>query len=341
MRHTPTRPLLTLTLLTLLALLAACDDAVDAPTAGAMTPAGTMNPAGTLSPAGTTAGALSPAGTTAGALSPAGTTAGALSPAGTTAGALSPAGTTAGALSPAGAMTPAGTTAGTTPTPVEIPAIDCTGSTAMTPCEAMIQQARRADLIGPDVIVAVEGVISAARRNAEGKISHIVLQADEGGDYSGVWTYVNDARAPDALPTFAEGQRVRLVALTADYFGQRQLKKIEAATVLGQEVVPAPLVVNPADINTTGARAAALEGVLVAVEGVSVTSLTPAAGPGDMEPINEFVVTGDLRVDDYLTFTNPLPSPAVGDAYRRVVGVLRLANNDYKLEPRYAADLSR
>jgi len=77
------------------------------------------------------------------------------------------------------------------------------------------------------------------------------------------------------------------------------------------------------------------------VEGVSVTSLSPPAGPGDMAPTNEFVVTGDLRVDDYLTFTNPLPLPAVGDSYRRVVGVLRLANGDYKLEPRYAADLSR
>ena len=222
-----------------------------------------------------------------------------------------------------------------------VPSVDCSGSSAESPCVVSIQQARSAGLVPAETIIQIEGVVSATRLNEEGATSHLVIQAEDGGALSGIWTYVNDARVELAMiPT--EGQRVRVTAQTADYFGQRQLQKIEALEVLGSAVVPLPVTLAPEQLATMSEFGPYFEGVLVAVEGVDVLELNPPAGPGDSDPTNEFVVTGGLRVDDYLTqHSAPLPLPMVGDRFTRIVGVLRLANNDLKIEPRYAADLSR
>jgi hypothetical protein len=95
--------------------------------------------------------------------------------------------------------------------------------------------------------------------------------------------------------------------------------------------------VNPADVATGGPQAAALEGVLVEVDSVTVTDDAPAPGPGDTAPTNEFVVTGSLRVNDFAYAVSPLPT--IGTTFSRIVGVLRLANGNTKLEPRDASDL--
>ena len=87
-----------------------------------------------------------------------------------------------------------------------------------------------------------------------------------------------------------------------------------------------------------GARAVALEGALVEVLSVTVQDVDPPVGPGDNAPINEFVVNGGLRVDDYLT---PFDLPAVGDNFTSIIGVIRLGNGDYKIVPRDADDFTR
>jgi len=227
------------------------------------------------------------------------------------------------------------------PTIPVVEPVDCTGASAEAPCAVSMQQARSLDIVPAETVVQVEGIVSATRLNEEGATSHIVIQAEGGGPLSGIWTYVNDARIDDLMVP-AEGQRVRVTALTADYYGQRQLQKIEALEILGSAVVPVPVVLPPEQLATMSELGPYFEGVLVAVEGVEVLELNPAAGPGDSDPTNEFVVTGGLRVDDYLTqHSAQLALPAVGERFARIVGVLRLANNDLKIEPRYAADLSR
>ena len=109
--------------------------------------------------------------------------------------------------------------------------------------------------------------------------------------------------------------------------------------VLGQGAVPSPTVVNPADIATGGSRAWALEGTLVTVENVEVTEVEPEAGPGDGQEgaaTNEFVVTGNLRVDDYFYLRSP--AAQVGDRIGSITGVLRYGNGNSKIEPRDAND---
>jgi cysteine-rich repeat protein len=153
-----------------------------------------------------------------------------------------------------------------------------------------------------------------------------------GADFSGIFVY-----APGN--TVAVGNRVSITAATVqDFFGQLQLSNatvvIDSASV---EAAPAPVVVTPAEVATGGAKAAALESVLVTVQDVAVTDIAPAPGPGDMAPNGEFVVAGVLRVNDLLYKVTPFPT--VGQTYTSLTGVLDFRNDDSKLEVRSASDV--
>lgn len=153
-----------------------------------------------------------------------------------------------------------------------------------------------------------------------------------GVDHSGLFVYTATA------PLVAEGDRVDVVvARVNDYFGRQELSFATVTKRSSGEALPTPVVVAASDVGTGGTRAAALEGVLVQVENVEVTSVAPAPGPGDVTPTNEFVVAGTLRVDDWIHLVSPLPQ--VGTVYASIRGVLRLAHGHMKLEPRGAGDL--
>lgn len=160
-----------------------------------------------------------------------------------------------------------------------------------------------------------------------------------GRDYSGFFVY-------QPAGGVAQGDRLSIPSGTvANFYGQLQLNGVGPAgadggvTILSStNPLPAPVVVNPADVaSNDGGLSTRLEGVLVRVDGVTVLQLQPDAGPGDRDPTNEFVVTGGLKVNDYLHLVSPFPS--VGQQYQAIIGVLELRNNEFKLEPRGPGDL--
>lgn len=155
-----------------------------------------------------------------------------------------------------------------------------------------------------------------------------------GPDYSGLYCY-----GPSVNPRPEVGSSVTVDGTVGDYFGQIQLslRSLEVTAPPGDG--PTPVVVAPADVATGGTRAAALEGVVVRILDVTALDVTPAAGPGDSAPINEFVVTGGLRVNDFVHLLNPFP--LVGDEFASITGVLRWANEHSKLEPRSEFDAVR
>jgi large repetitive protein len=102
---------------------------------------------------------------------------------------------------------------------------------------------------------------------------------------------------------------------------------------------PAPIVVTPDQIATGGARATALEGVLVQVANVTVTDPAPAPAGGDTPPTNEFAVTGGLRIDDFGSSPLPYAPPAIDDNFASLTGVLAFRNANTKVGPRSAADV--
>jgi hypothetical protein len=74
----------------------------------------------------------------------------------------------------------------------------------------------------------------------------------------------------------------------------------------------------------------------VRVNGVSVVNANPDAP----QNFNEFAVTGNLRIDDFL-FAYPQNSFPVGTAFPFVAGVLHYSFNNNKILPRDAADLTK
>ena len=153
-----------------------------------------------------------------------------------------------------------------------------------------------------------------------------------GPDNSGIFVF-----AP--ANTVATGDLIDLpTATVASFFGQIQLSGVSGIAVLSSgNAPPPPVVATPADVATGGARAAALESVVVSVETVTVTSINPPPGPGDSSPTNELEVAGSLRVNDFLYLVTPFPS--VGDTYASLTGILEFRNGNSKLEPRGAGDV--
>ena len=154
-----------------------------------------------------------------------------------------------------------------------------------------------------------------------------------GADNSGLFVY-------SPLHTVVAGDRVDLAGTVNDFFGQTQLgfPEVTVRSSFG-EAPPLPTVETPAAVATGGARADALESVLVRVEAVSVTDIAPAPGPGDVPMPQEFVVSdgaGALRVNDLLYLVTPFPVP--GETFGSITGVLDFRNGNSKLEPRDAGD---
>ena len=200
-------------------------------------------------------------------------------------------------------------------------------------CPSSIYAVKRAE--APAGNISVEGVVTAV----ESRGFFMQVPADhsnfEGVDFSALYVYLGNG---DLTPP-SVGQLVKASGEAGDFYGQKQLSNITAIEALAEGVaLPTHELVSAADVATEGPRAAALEGALVALEGVTVTALEPEPGAGDSAPTNEFVLDNALRVNDLLYLVNPLP--AVGDSLTRIQGVLRFANENSKLEPTGAEDVS-
>ncbi|MCB9649533.1 MAG: lamin tail domain-containing protein [Deltaproteobacteria bacterium] len=153
-----------------------------------------------------------------------------------------------------------------------------------------------------------------------------------GADYSGIFVFTSAAGTKPA-----QGDRVDVEGTVGDYFGQVQLSEGTFTVTASGQTLPDPILVSPADVGAATPRGVQLEGVLVEVANVTVTELEPTPGAGDTAPTHEFVVDGVLRVNDFMYLLDP--APLVGEPIAFVRGVLRLANENYKIEPRSAADI--
>lgn len=155
-----------------------------------------------------------------------------------------------------------------------------------------------------------------------------------GSDNSGLFVYTGTMAT--TLANASVGARVTIDGAVAAFQGQIELDSVTTVTVTaaGPEALPAPIPATYAEIKTGGARALALESVIVSIAtGASVTANDAMFG--------EFTLTSGtdtLIVDDFVFATTPLPS--VGQMFTSVRGILTLRNMASKLEPRSAADLT-
>jgi hypothetical protein len=141
-------------------------------------------------------------------------------------------------------------------------------------------------------------------------------------------------------PTVAAGDRVAIASATPAQVAGREILTSASgiSTSTSGNALPAATLATSAELADTGARALALESVLVKVENAVVTDTQPMPGTGDESSPYEFVVDDSgLRVDDALYAI--APSPQAGESFTSVTAIHEFAYDHYRLQPRAAADI--
>ena len=186
-------------------------------------------------------------------------------------------------------------------------------------------------VVAAGTVVHVEGVLVTGVASTGFFVQvHPTDAGFAGAENSGLFCFVKSPKAK-------VGDRVTVEGTVVNWYGEIELSPVTLVTVTASgQAPPPPVDVAPADVATGGAKAAALEGVVVRVKNVAVTDITPAPGSADTAPTHEFVVDATLRVNDFFYVVTPFP--AVATAYSSISGILHYAFDNSKIEPRSAGD---
>ena len=183
--------------------------------------------------------------------------------------------------------------------------------------------------------VRIEGVVVTAV--VDGPVEHFFVQTDlgspafdvtRGSRFSGLQIY----RAPGVTESVVPGDLVNLEGTYEEYY-ENTMVNLTLIEVVGTAALPVATVVTSAEIATGGSGAEAYEGVLVQVEQVSVTNLTPTG-----YEYGAFEVTGALRIED-LCYPAVLDLAQMGQAFSFIRGVLNFSYGNTSLNPRDSSDL--
>ncbi|MCB9618416.1 MAG: thrombospondin type 3 repeat-containing protein [Sandaracinus sp.] len=170
--------------------------------------------------------------------------------------------------------------------------------------------------------VTVRGLVITALAS-NGFYAQQAMGTDDyaGVDFSGIFVFTSSA------PTNSVGEQVDVTGTVADFFGLAQLAT-PSITSRGMPGVPAATVVPPADIATSGARASALQSVLVRVESVTVAE---TGLPGRRLPRRRSLLIGD----DIFALD---PPASVGNSFSFIQGPLNFGFMNTRIQPRNAMD---
>ncbi len=176
-------------------------------------------------------------------------------------------------------------------------------------------------------MVALEDLLVTAVA-ADGFFAQVLETAPtyDGVDYSGIFVFTDDP------PTVAVGDVVDVTGPVGEFFGLDQIGTPADAPVItpvSSGMTPVALVVDTADVVTTGPRATALQSVFVRVE--TVTAM------GGLDMFDEFAVDDGLLIGDSLYLV--APAPMAGSMFEYVQGPLTFAFANTKILPRGPADV--
>jgi DNA/RNA endonuclease YhcR with UshA esterase domain len=210
---------------------------------------------------------------------------------------------------------------------------DLSGYTTPMPTDATIPDIQQGMFEEGTFVTVTDVIASSGLTWSDGTDASFFVQDPAGGPFSGIQVFVADTTGL----TVAPGDQMTLTGTYTEYNDMSQIALGDASAIMvgSSGPAPTPAVVDPAMIATGGAMSEDYEGVLVSVENVMVTDENPDA---PME-YGEFVVTGGLRVDDEFFAMADWTKPAVGQSYASITGPLVYGFDNFKLEPRDAADL--
>jgi predicted extracellular nuclease len=181
-------------------------------------------------------------------------------------------------------------------------------------------------MVEPNDLVLLEDVVVTTPLNFDG--DGFFVQDPGGGEYSGIAVYL--IMANGFVPT--PGDVVTVCGAYDEFFDHSQIEVASGddVTSSGNGPVPAPEVLT-ADAVAVGAMAEAWEGVLVRIEGATVTTAANMFGEWEIDDV--------LLLDDLFFTMGNWPNPAVDTVYESITGVMTFSFENRKLAPRSTADL--
>jgi cytosine/adenosine deaminase-related metal-dependent hydrolase len=212
------------------------------------------------------------------------------------------------------------------------------------PCPLTISSVRNksaGDHPKSPTVVAVEGFVSARKTND----FLFIQEGTTGAPWQGI--YVPAGGLAGTATTGAKiGQKVRVIGKNAELFNVDQITAAQIVVTQTTASPMTPLDVTAADVGTAGARAEEYESLLVKVGGpLAITNDNPDTGN-----FFEFVVTGNLRVDDFIWPYHGTPTPGGtqcpnpcayppadftnGKTFSSITGVMGFSFSNRKIYPR-------
>ncbi|MCK6527115.1 amidohydrolase family protein [Myxococcota bacterium] len=205
------------------------------------------------------------------------------------------------------------------------------GGTGCTVTIPMIRDPSREDHVPEGTPVRVTGAVVTAVV-ADGAEGGFWVRDPEVEDFGAIHVY--EYGAPSGVEV---GDVVDVEGTYVEYYGQSEIDDA-SWTVTGTIGDVAPVLVDSEEIATGGALAEVLESHLVEVDGrVVVIDDNPDGEGGSGNDYDEFLVTGDLRVDDGI-WDYP-HDPQVDDEIVLLRGILTYTYENNKLLPRGDEDL--
>lgn len=193
-------------------------------------------------------------------------------------------------------------------------------------------------------VVKVQGYISS-RKTGDG---FYIQEAPTGGPYQGIAVKADGLTLSAALGP-GVGKKITVIGVYDEIFSVSQITAASIAVDPALAVTMVPMVLTSAQINAgSGAAAEPYEGLLVQVNGpLTVTNDNPDTGP-----YFEFVLTGNVRIDDLIlprmgTDATCTPPPCAyppagfveGTVFPKVIGIAGFSFGNRKIYPRKADDL--
>ena len=155
-------------------------------------------------------------------------------------------------------------------------------------------------------------------------------------EFSGAFVYTAGAPLLGTGDAITLGMTVDVEGEVSVFEGQIQIGFATITTSAATSAIPAPIVADPAELDTGGERAAALESVLVRIETVAVSNASPPETSMDAGSEGEFEVDGTLRIDDFFFLIDPFV--VMSESFDSITGVLVLRDERHKIMPRSADD---
>jgi uncharacterized repeat protein (TIGR01451 family) len=185
-------------------------------------------------------------------------------------------------------------------------------------------------------VVWVEGVVVAGTDEIGYANSYLVIEEPAGGPWSGLTVY-NGGTFPDVF----EGDFVRLLGEVDEYYGMTQLSTRYSPSA--QQVVSTGNPLPATEVISTGLYVTAVpttsepyESVLIEFRNATVTDADLGYGEWAFDDGSGATRANDFGENDGdLTYL-----PVLGDQYHWIRGIGWYSYDDYKLEPRYDADIN-